>query len=63
MGQRIYAAYHRAYHLFQADAIYLAVFNPREEVNLDFLTEFLNMVRSSSPPGPGHASMLAELLR
>ena len=56
--------YHRAYHLFQADAIYLAVFNLRvESNNLDSLTEFLNMVQSSSPPGPGHASMLAELHR
>ena len=46
-GQPIYA--HTISLFFKEDAIYLAVFNPRVENNLDALTEFLHMVRNSSP--------------
>ena len=46
-GQPIYA--HTISLFFKEDAIYMAVFNPRVENNLDALTEFLHMVQNSSP--------------
>ena len=46
-GQPIYA--HTISLFFKEDAIYLAVFNPRVENNVDALTEFLHMVQNSSP--------------
>ena len=46
-GQRIYA--HTMSLFFKEDAVYLAVFNPRVENNLDTLTQFLHMVQNSSP--------------
>eukprot|EP01036_Dinobryon_divergens_P022827 gene22827-biopygen19779 len=46
-GQSIYA--HTISLFFKDDAIYLAVFNPRVENNLDALTQFLHMVQNSSP--------------
>ena len=46
-GQPIYA--HTISLFFKDDAIYLAVFNPRVENNLDALTQFLHMVQNSSP--------------
>ena len=46
-GQPIYA--HTISLFFKEDTIYLAVFNPRVENNVDALTEFLHMVQNSSP--------------
>lgn len=46
-GQKIYTNTISLF--FKDDAIYLAVFNPRVENNLDALAEFLYMVKNSSP--------------
>ena len=46
-GQPIYA--HTLSLFLKEDAIYLAVFNPRVENNVDALTQFLNMIQNSSP--------------
>eukprot|EP01035_Chromulina_nebulosa_P069357 gene69357-biopygen27524 len=46
-GQPIYA--HTISLFFKDGAIYLAVFNPRVENNLDTLTQFLHMIQNSSP--------------
>eukprot|EP01035_Chromulina_nebulosa_P069355 gene69355-biopygen27292 len=46
-GQPIYA--HTISLFFEKDAIYLAVFNPRVENNVDALTQFLHMVQNTSP--------------
>ena len=45
-GQQIYA--HTSSLFFKEDAIYLAVFNPRIENNVDSLTQFLHMVQNTS---------------
>ncbi len=46
-GQPIYA--HTISLFFREDAIYMAVFNPRVENNVDALTQFLHMVKNGSP--------------
>ena len=46
-GQPIYA--HSISLFFKDDAIYMAVFNPRVENNVDALTQFLHMIQNSSP--------------
>ena len=46
-GQPIYA--HTLSLFLKEDAIYLAVFNPRVENNVDALTQFLHMIQNCSP--------------